>query len=37
MDTIVCNNIFISDDETERSQAFNDIWQKIVNLIENNK
>ena len=35
MDTIVCKNIFLSKEETERKQAFNEVWQKIVNLIVN--
>lgn len=35
MDTIVCTNIFLSDKENERSQAFNEVWQKIVNSIVN--
>lgn len=35
MDTIVCKNIFLSTNETEREQSFNEIWQKIVNLIVN--
>lgn len=35
MDTIVCKNIFLSTSETERKQSFNEIWQKIVNLIVN--
>lgn len=32
---IVCKNIFISNDEKERCQEFNIIWQRIVNLIVN--
>lgn len=28
-------NIFVSDNEEDRSQAFNDIWQQIVNLMVN--
>lgn len=35
MDTIVCKNIFLSSNEAEREKAFNEIWQKIVNLIVN--
>ncbi len=35
MDTIVCKNIFLSNEETEREQAFNEVWQRIVNLIVN--
>ena len=37
MDTIECKNIFVSDNETERSQAFNEIWQMIVNLMINTR
>lgn len=36
-ETIICENIFVSSSETERTKAFNDIWQEIVNLIENSK
>ncbi len=35
MDTIVCKNIFLSNEETEREQAFNEVWQRIVSLIVN--
>ncbi len=35
MDIIVCKNIFLSSSETEREQAFNEVWQRIVNLIVN--
>ena len=28
MDTIVCKNIFLSNEETEREQAFNEVWQR---------
>lgn len=35
MDTIVCENIFVSVNETERSQAFNNVWQVVVNLMLN--
>ncbi len=35
MDTIVCKNIFLSSSEAEREEAFNEVWQRIVNLIVN--
>lgn len=35
MDTIICKNIFLSTNETERNQAFNEVWQRIINLIVN--
>ena len=35
MDTIVCKNIFLSNEEAEREEAFNEVWQRIVNLIVN--
>lgn len=35
METIVCKNIYLSNEETEREQAFNEVWQRIVNLIVN--
>lgn len=35
MDLIICKNIFTSDNETDRSQAFNEAWIKIINLILN--
>ena len=35
METIVCKNIFLSNEETEREQAFNEVWQRIVSLIVN--
>lgn len=35
MNTIVCKNVFVSNDEVERSKKFNEIWQMIVNLILN--
>lgn len=35
MDTIICKNIFVSSNETKRSQSFNEVWLKIVNLIIN--
>ncbi len=35
MDTIVCENVFVSANETERSQAFNKVWQVVVNMIVN--
>ncbi len=35
MDTIVCENIFLSSNEAEREQAFNEVWQRIVNLMLN--
>lgn len=37
MDTIICKNIFVSSNETEKKEKFNEVWQLIVNLIENNK
>lgn len=35
MDIVICKNIYVSDNEAERAKAFNDIWQKIVNLMIN--
>lgn len=35
MENIICENIFVSADETERCQAFNEVWQMIVNLMIN--
>ena len=35
MDTVICENIFVSENETERSQSFNDVWQSVVNLMLN--
>ncbi len=35
MDTIICKNIFLSSNEAEREQSFNEVWQQIVNLIVN--
>ncbi len=35
MDKIVCKNVFISKSETDRSYAFNEIWQVVVNLMLN--
>lgn len=35
MDNIVCNNIFVSDNETTRCQSFNEIWLVIVNMMLN--
>ncbi len=35
MDIIVCENVFVSTNETERSQAFNEVWQVVVNMIVN--
>lgn len=35
MDTIVCENVFVSTNETEKSQAFNEVWQMVVNMIIN--
>ena len=35
MDTIICKNIFVSANETERSKAFNNVWQVVVNLMLN--
>ncbi len=35
MDTIVCENIFVSESETDRSNAFNETWQIVVNLMLN--
>ena len=35
MDTVICENIFVSTNEAERSQSFNDICQTVVNLMLN--
>ncbi len=35
MDTVICENIYVSVNEAERSQSFNDIWQTVVNLTLN--
>ncbi len=35
MDSIVCENVFVSANETEKSQAFNEVWQMVVNMIIN--
>lgn len=35
MERVSCENIFVSADETERCQAFNEVWQMIVNLMIN--
>ena len=35
MDTIICKNVFVSTNETERMQAFNEVWQVVVNLMLN--
>ncbi len=35
MDTIICENVFDSASETDKSQAFNKIWQLVVNLMLN--
>lgn len=35
MNTIVCENVFVSANETERMQAFNEVWQVVVNLMLN--
>lgn len=32
---VVCKNVFISDSDEERSKAFNEVWQNIVNLMVN--
>lgn len=36
-ETVICENIFVSSNETERAKIFNAIWQQIVNLIERTK
>ena len=35
MDSIVCENVFVSANETEKSQAFNEVWKMVVNMIIN--
>lgn len=35
MEKIICKNIFVSIDETSRSQEFNAVWIKIINLMIN--
>ncbi len=30
-----CKNIFVSNNEQERKETFNKLWQNIVNLIIN--
>lgn len=35
MDTIICENVFVSTNETDRKQAFNNVWQVVVNLMLN--
>ena len=35
METIVCDNVFVSVNETDRKQAFNKTWQLVVNLMLN--
>ena len=35
MDTVICENIFVSVNATERNQSFNEIWQTVVNLMIN--
>lgn len=35
MNLIICKNIFSSDNEADRSQAFNEAWIRIINLILN--
>ncbi len=35
MNTIVCENVFVSESETDRSHAFNEAWQVVVNLMLN--
>lgn len=35
MDTVICENIFASVNEAERSQSFNEIWQTVVKLMLN--
>ncbi len=32
---VVCKNVFVSDSDKERSKAFNEVWQNVVNLIIN--
>ena len=36
MDTVVCKNVYVSKDDNERDQIFNEIWQIIVNRMINN-
>ena len=35
MNTIVCENVFVSTSESDRCQAFNDTWQLVVKLMLN--
>lgn len=35
MESIMCENVFVSASETERMQAFNEVWQVVVNLMLN--
>lgn len=37
MNQIICKNIYSTNDEIERCREFNNIWQKIVNLIIKSK
>lgn len=36
MDIVVCKNVYVSKDDNEREQNFNEIWQIIVNRMINN-
>lgn len=35
MEKIEIKNIFVSSEETEKSQAFNAVWLRIINLMIN--
>ncbi len=35
MEKIICENIFVSIDETEKRKSFNKIWQFVVNMMIN--
>ena len=35
MESIICENVFVTENEIERSQAFNEVWQVVVNMIVN--
>jgi len=36
MENVVCKNVYITKEETERKKEFNDIWIKTINLILKN-
>ncbi len=36
MNSVICKNIFITNNEAERKEKFNEIWQKIIKQIMNN-